>query len=386
MKIIIPEFIKKCIKIINNNGYEAYCVGGAVRDILLGSVPQDFDITTSAPAESLLTMFEKTIPTGLKHGTVTAIMDGNAVEITTYRTESNYSDNRHPEKINFVTNIADDLKRRDFTINALAFNEDNGLLDLFGGIDDLNNKIIRTVGNPNDRFLEDALRILRCFRFSCSLDFKIEENTLNASKKLSNLLKNISAERIFGELKKVFISNNPQKLNELLNTEYFIEFFGKATNISETVRNEKPNFSKRFSLFCVENNIDSFKILTLLKSDNNTKNLCKLYDKALNLTDTDNYIEFKRSINFIPQEKLAEIVSLREKLYGNDNFCIFGNRLLNNKEPYRVDMLNIGGKDIKNLGIDGNNIQITLNKLLDVCINNPTLNDRKILINKVKNF
>ncbi|MGV2686106.1 polynucleotide adenylyltransferase, partial [Clostridium perfringens] len=156
------------------NNFKAVMVGGCVRDSLLGISPKDYDITTSAKPDTTLSLFEKTIPTGLKHGTVTVIISNNQYEVTTFRTEGTYLDNRRPSSVEFVSDIKEDLSRRDFTINALAYNKSIGLIDYFGGIDDINNKIIRCVGNPDERFKEDSLRMLRAIRFSCQLDFNID--------------------------------------------------------------------------------------------------------------------------------------------------------------------------------------------------------------------
>ena len=177
MFINIPNNVQFIIDTFYNNNYEAFMVGGCVRDCLLGLTPKDYDITTSALPNITESLFEKTIPTGIKHGTVTVVLDNENLEVTTYRTEGNYLDNRHPESVEFVSNIKEDLSRRDFTVNALAYNHKEGLIDYFNGIDDIKNKIIKAVGDPNKRFQEDALRMLRAIRFSCQLGFKIDELT-----------------------------------------------------------------------------------------------------------------------------------------------------------------------------------------------------------------
>ncbi len=201
----IPLQIEYMLKKLANNGYGAYLVGGCVRDFLLGKTPDDYDITTSALPDETMVVFdgEKVIPTGLKHGTVTVIYDGVGAEITTYRTETTYSDGRHPDKVEFSRDIADDLCRRDFTVNAMAMGQSGEIIDLYGGKDDLENKVIRAVGNPMERFTEDALRILRVFRFSSKLGFDIEEETLKAAAKLAPRLSLVSRERIFVELEKL---------------------------------------------------------------------------------------------------------------------------------------------------------------------------------------
>ena len=208
MNIYIPNEVKFIIDTFYNNGFEAFMVGGCVRDSLLNNSPKDYDITTSAKPEDTLSIFEKTIPTGINHGTVTVLINNNSYEVTTYRTDGNYLDNRRPSCVNFVTDIKEDLSRRDFTINALAYNKSVGLIDYFNGINDISKKLIRCVGDSDKRFKEDALRMLRAIRFSCQLNFKIEEATLNAIIKNSKLINNISRERIRDELCKILTSNN----------------------------------------------------------------------------------------------------------------------------------------------------------------------------------
>ena len=196
MNINIPKNVKFIIDTYYNNNYEAFMVGGCVRDSLLGLKPKDFDITTSALPEITENLFTKTIPTGIKHGTVTVVIDKENFEVTTYRTEENYIDNRRPEKVEFVKDLKEDLSRRDFTINAFAYNDKEGLIDYFNGMDDLKNKVIRAVGDPNKRFNEDALRMLRAIRFSAQLGFSIESKTYDAIKDNVQLIKNKSNERI----------------------------------------------------------------------------------------------------------------------------------------------------------------------------------------------
>ena len=189
----IPENAARVIDRLTQNGYEAYIVGGCVRDSLLGLTVSDFDITTSAKPEKVIELFEKTVPTGIKHGTVTVMIGNEPIEVTTFRTEGVYNDSRHPEDVEFVSDIREDLSRRDFTVNAIAYNEKTGIVDLFGGMSDLENKILRAVGDPEKRFREDALRILRLFRFASQLGFEIEENTLNSALSLKDGLENISS-------------------------------------------------------------------------------------------------------------------------------------------------------------------------------------------------
>ena len=212
--IKLPTNVLLAISMLEKAGYEAFAVGGAVRDSLLGKEASDFDITTSAFPHETKKVFEgfNVIETGIKHGTVTVIFDGEPLEITTYRIDGEYADNRHPSEVTFTKNVEDDLARRDFTINAMAFNPVRGLVDPFGGAEDLKNGIIRTVGDGEKRFSEDALRILRCIRFASVLGFNIEEKTAVNAKKMVSLLDNVSAERIFVELKKLICGKNAGRI------------------------------------------------------------------------------------------------------------------------------------------------------------------------------
>lgn len=198
----LPDYILNVISVLESGGFEAYCVGGCVRDYLLGRCPDDYDICTSALPEQIIKIFDgyHLLTVGLKHGTVTVIVDGNPVEITTYRIDGNYIDHRHPDKVDFTDSLAEDLSRRDFTVNAMAYNPKTGIVDLFGGKQDLEKKLIRAVGNPETRFDEDGLRIFRALRFASKYGFKIEENTASAVHKLAHLLNGISAERVQTEL------------------------------------------------------------------------------------------------------------------------------------------------------------------------------------------
>ena len=195
----IDNRIEKLLDVFLNCGYEAYLVGGCVRDSLMGFVPHDYDITTNALPEQIKGLLEKykTYDIGIKFGTVAVDFDGLLVEITTYRTEKDYDDNRHPKTVEFSKSINEDLSRRDFTINAIAYNNKNGFVDIYNGREDIQNKIIKCVGIPDERFFEDGLRIIRALRFSATLGFEIEENTKKSIKKHKYLLKNLAKERIF---------------------------------------------------------------------------------------------------------------------------------------------------------------------------------------------
>ena len=216
MKIQLPEKVKVVIQTLEAAGYEAYAVGGCVRDSVLGRIPADWDITTSALPDQVKELFHRTIDTGIEHGTVTVMMDKEGFEVTTYRVDGEYRDHRHPEQVNFTGELKEDLRRRDFTINAMAYNDRCGMVDAFGGIEDLKHGVIRCVGVARERFEEDALRILRAVRFAAQLGFEIEKETADAARALTGNLKDISAERIQTELVKLLVSPHP----EMLRTAY----------------------------------------------------------------------------------------------------------------------------------------------------------------------
>lgn len=209
MKILLPEKVKYIIETLQHHGYEAYAVGGCVRDSVLGRIPDDWDITTSATPLETKAIFHRTFDTGIEHGTITVLLDKDAFEVTTYRVDGEYEDSRHPKQVSFTRSLKEDLLRRDFTINAMAYNDTDGLVDIFGGLSDIERKIVRCVGNATDRFMEDALRIMRAVRFAAQLGFDIEEETREGIRRLAPNLANISAERIQVELVKMMISKNP---------------------------------------------------------------------------------------------------------------------------------------------------------------------------------
>jgi tRNA nucleotidyltransferase (CCA-adding enzyme) len=212
MKIKMPDNAKKILDTINSAGFEAYIVGGCVRDAVLGKEPSDWDITTNALPGDVKKLFRRTIDTGIQHGTVTVMMGKEGYEVTTYRIDGKYEDSRHPSEVTFTRDLTEDMRRRDFTINAMAYNDRDGIVDRFGGLEDLEKKIIRCVGDPRERFSEDALRIMRAVRFAAQLDYDIEEKTLEAIKELAPSLRRISAERVQTELLKLLVSDHPEKI------------------------------------------------------------------------------------------------------------------------------------------------------------------------------
>lgn len=445
MNIFVPKEVNFIINTFYKNNYEAYMVGGCVRDSILGITPKDYDLTTSAKPETTILLFNKTIPTGLKHGTITILINNNPYEVTTFRTDGSYLDNRRPSSVNFVTDIKDDLSRRDFTINALAYNEIAGLIDYFNGVNDINNKLIRCVGDADKRFKEDALRMLRAIRFSCQLSFDIEISTLNAIKKNYLLISNISKERIRDELCKILVSPNPSKGIKLLQETNLLEvilpdinslvgFSSKCSNhnrnvFSHTLKvidNTNDNLILRLSaLFhdvgkintltplnngsfygfpghCLEGSIMTKKILSDLRFDNNTIEIvCKLieYHLVLNVDTMPTKYEVKKLLNSVGKDNMPLLFALQRadiKSLNNPKPFLkkvsyteaLTNEIIKNKEPLIVKDLAITGKDlISILGIKpGKLIGKTLNHLLEKVLENPDLNSKESLLKLGKLF
>ena len=221
MNIQIPSYVRDVMGVLDRAGYRAYVVGGSLRDLLRGVTPHDYDMTTNATPDEMLAVFSdyRVIPTGLAHGTVTVMSEGHPIEITTHRVDGSYTDARHPQTVSFTRELCEDLSRRDFTINAMAWHPETGVVDLFAGKEDLSARVIRAVGDPETRFREDALRILRAFRFAAQLDFEIDEATLAGAARAKEGLERISVERVFAEISRMFETKNADAgLNALLAT------------------------------------------------------------------------------------------------------------------------------------------------------------------------
>lgn len=396
-----PEHVKNCIELLEASGYSAYAVGGAVRDSLLGTEPSDWDVTTSAKPEETLDVFKnfRTIPTGIKHGTITVLVnDGEKntpVEITTFRIDGEYRDSRHPESVSFSKEVKDDLSRRDFTVNAMAFNEKEGIIDAFGGQNDLKNRIIRAVGDPEKRFSEDALRILRAFRFSSQLGFEIEEKTLEGAKSCAPLLKNIARERIGVEFKKLISCNGVvYSLQKMIEHGIWQNLFDAPhpnnESLSKIIKLPNGNFAPRLAFIvneCSDDEKDAF--FTSLRLSNNEK---KLVLRLCNIKNFD-----------IPQSPNDFSHSARQFLHLYNNIYEDARKMLafyneNAKEfleildnegcknnPLSISDLAIKGDDILPLcKKDYSKVGKTLEMLLTKVIEDPTLNTNEKLIEITK--
>lgn len=310
MKLTIPVNAEKILRVLENQGFEAFIVGGCVRDSILGRRPDDWDITTSARPEQVKALFRRTVDTGLKHGTVTVLMDKESYEVTTYRIDGEYEDGRHPKEVAFTASLEEDLKRRDFTINAMAYHPDRGLVDLFHGMDDMRAEIIRCVGNPLERFGEDALRILRAVRFSAQLGFSIEEETKKGIEELAPNLKLVSAERIQTELVKLLVSPHPDYFLTAYETGITRQFLPEFDACMETGQNT-PHHCLSVGLHTLQSllNIRPDKVLRL------TMLLHDIGKPAVKKTDENGRDHFK--MHGPAGEKMASAI-LRRLKFDND--------------------------------------------------------------------
>lgn len=407
MKINLPQNVKYIIDKIYENDFEAYIVGGCVRDTMLGLEPNDYDIATNAIPQTIKNIFRdfKCIETGIEHGTISVIIDEDIYEITTYRIEGEYKDHRRPDSVNFISKLEEDLKRRDFTINSMAYNEKEGLVDLFGGNSDIENRIIKTVGNPYDRFNEDGLRMIRAIRFSSKLDFEIESNTLLAIYNNAKIIKNISLERITDEFNKIILSNNPENIIELFKTKLL-----NSLNIdSEEDKNKIKKLYKKLSIL---KKIDKELVKRLVVLDYlieelniNCKMFCKElvysnkikknHDIILNLikeTNIENLdkIKIKKILNKIDENLFVDYLDINRVIYEDEKkigeIIDILKGIEENKECYRIKNLKVNGKDIMAQGYENKAIGQVLNNLLNEVIINPNLNEKSLLIQKIKKY
>ena len=373
--LFLPSDTEYIIETLQKNGYEAYAVGGCVRDMLNSDTPHDFDITTSAEPEAVISLFKKTVPTGIKHGTVTVIINGVPNEVTTYRTDGEYRDHRRPDSVIFVKSLREDLARRDFTVNAMAYNKRDGLKDFFGGKQDIQNRILRAVGEPERRFYEDALRILRLFRFSSVLGFNIEENTLKAALEYAPTLKSVSAERIYSELLKTLCGKNPAALKPLTDISglRFSGLLGSAD-------------TKLFA-FLYSGGADVTAALDFLRVPNKTKKAARDMLTLLNMPFPKTKPEIKEML-YLTSPVSVENYFDYKAAYGEncENARSMLSEIIENAEPYKISDLKIRGEDLKKLGIRGRETGEMLEALRKYVIPDPTLNTKSRLLEEIKNL
>lgn len=457
MKIEIPTGAAYILQQLNKHGYEAYIVGGCVRDSLLGKQPNDWDITTSAKPEEVKAIFHRTIDTGIQHGTVTVLVDREvlddgsgslashtdyAFEVTTYRVDGVYTDHRRPESVCFTASLEEDLKRRDFTINAMAYNPEQGVIDIFGGQEDLEKGIIRCVGEASERFDEDALRILRAVRFAAQLDFVIEDQTREAMRDQAKFLKDISVERICTELTKMIVSKHPERLEEAYELGLTQMFLPEFDVMMQTPQNNQYHLydvghhtlkvmeavpattvlryaallhdvGKPECKTTDETGVDHFyghqelsakmarTILRRLKLDNDTiDQVCRLvknHDYRLS-GDGPGMKSFRRFVAQLGAEHFADFLEIRKgDMAGQSAYHLEQRRqviahmeamyaeIIEQKQCLKLSELAIGGKDLIAIGVKpGPDMGRILKALLDRVLEEPELNTREQLLAIVK--
>jgi tRNA nucleotidyltransferase (CCA-adding enzyme) len=436
----LPQQVNNAIRLLKDNGFEAYCVGGCVRDMVMNKEPHDYDITTNAAPDEMKRVFDgfRVIETGIKHGTLTVISDGMPLEITAYRVDGEYLDNRHPETVTFSRELKDDLSRRDFTVNTLCYNEDEGIIDLFGGIEDINNKTIRCVGEPDKRFSEDALRIIRALRFAAVLGFEIEPETAKSILTNKDLLSNIAIERIRDEFTKLICADKVYGLlNEYhtvievflpeisalrgcgQNTPYHIyDVFEHTLRAVEGIENDKTlrltmllhDIAKPVCKKTDENGQDHFKghafvgsgealnILKRLRYDNKTVDkVCKLIaihslpvpnTKAeakhfLNEHGVENSLDFIK-VRFADLSAKANPHCQDERL---ERFRGFIDEIITNNECFTLSQLEVNGNDLKETGItNGKAINRVLSVLLTEVMEESIENKKEALLKRANEY
>ena len=392
--INIPDKIKKIFDRLEKNGFEAYIVGGSLRDALLGKEAHDWDMTTSATPDEMLKIFSdyRVIPTGLKHGTVTILADGEPIEITTFRTDGEYLDSRRPESVSFTSRIEDDLSRRDFTVNAMAYNEKRGLVDLFEGANDLKRGIIRAVGDPEKRFLEDALRIMRAFRFASQLGFDIDPDTLAGAHATKNKLERIARERIGSEMLRLLAGRAPKMALEKMGdiVELIIPVSLDRSRFAAIEKVKKADAIQRLAILLYGKNKDEILSVahSLKLSSYQTARLSKMSTEIpQNIIEGFDPIKARRLIAMLGEdaEGALRIASV---------LCVVGEKELQilreekSKKPCTaVGGLEINGSDlIKENIAAGKEVGEILAKLLDTVIEDPMLNEKEKLLELAKSY
>lgn len=405
-RIELPADVAFIIDTIEQHGHQAYAVGGCVRDTIMGVTPNDWDITTNALPEEVKSYFSKTIDTGIQHGTVTIMLHHVGYEVTTYRIDGDYLDGRHPSSVEFSDRLTDDLCRRDFTINAMAYNNRTGLVDEYGGIDDINNKIIRCVGNPIERFTEDALRMMRAIRFSAQLGFTIEDNTYHAIETLSENIQKVSMERVCVELKKTLMSDNPDYCRLYGDTNLFKDILPQlhesftsrqSKRILLTCRYAPAELSIRLAS-CLSNGTpdDARNTLRQLRMDNKTiDTVVKILTfSKTHIEETEPAVREalhrcgRDIFELIIQYELAWVRASEEVTFISNparfnhltSLKRMADEILSRGDCFTIKDLDITGLDLIEYGLKGAQIGDTLNYLLDIVIENPKLNDKATLI------
>lgn len=400
-KFVIWSFSKASVTVLErleDSEHKAYLVGGCLRDMMMGRQPHDFDIATSAEPETVMSIFSdfEVIPTGIKHGTVTVMIDGEPIEITTFRKDSDYSDGRRPDSITFTDKVEDDLSRRDFTINAMAFGLDGEIVDPFGGKSDIKSRVIRTVGSAEDRFSEDGLRILRAIRFASVLGFTIEKETAEAIHKLSRMLDKVSFERVFSEMSKIILSEKPS-----VQFREFKDVFSRVApefaeikdfeHTLETLDRVEPEIALRFTaLLHTLGEEQAESVLRKLKSDGVT---IQKVTKLVRFFDTDidsSKVAIKKLMSEMGESDFFSLIKLKiadepEKTVEFEKAKQIAEKVIADKECFKLKDMAVKGDDLIKSGMTmGPEIGKTLSMLLDKVISEEVANDKDSLMQIIK--
>lgn len=407
LHINMPEEVAHIIDVLEQNGHEAFAVGGCVRDAIMGRRPHDWDITTSAKPAEVKALFRRTIDTGIQHGTVTVMLGQTGYEVTTYRIDGNYCDGRHPEQVTFTKNLVEDLKRRDFTINAMAYNDRAGIVDEFNGTKDLENRIIRCVGVATERFTEDALRILRAIRFSAQLDFTIDTQTADAIKSLAANLKKISRERIQTELDKLITSGHPDRIrlvqtyglggyifdNAKLLSEHKSFYIYK--NISDVMEALPCDHYLRWAALMIYEEQPQ-TVLKGLKFDNKTIDICSRLLSVKGQAMPQTKPELRRMVVRFGRDLFDKYVFTflnalnKQKLYTLSTKSDIANahrlydEIIKAGDCISMKDMAIKGADLIAIGMSpGKELGVILDRLFNMVLDEPSFNNRDILLAKI---
>ena len=437
MRSAAEEGALAVIRKIKKAGYEAYIAGGAVGDIVMGKTPHDYDIASSAPPQAVKRIFGRTIDTGIKHGTVTVVFNGNGYEVTAFRRDGDYRDGRHPETVEFVSDVREDCARRDFTVNAMMYDPDTGILDFFGGRDDIDAKLIRCVGEPEKRFSEDALRMLRAVRFCASLGFSLDPAAEAAIKKCAPLIKKVSRERILEELNKILLSPRPDSVRDLHDlgllgyimprlevcfgepqrNKYHIYDVGE--HIMHTVKNTGPDLILRWAALLHDigkpccPSTDQSGIIHFYGHHRESRRIAmdilhRLHMDSASIRDIvllvenhdyrvePNFTSVKRMMSRTGDELFEKLLLLQkadnlaknpkyypEKIKRIDAALEIYREVKATNQPYRLSDLKVNGADLMKTGYrQGREIGDTLKALLDEVIIDPEMNDRGRLLSR----
>ncbi len=382
-QFLLDSGAERIIEILEDAGYEAYAVGGCVRDVLLGRDPQDWDITTSASPEEISACFLRTFDTGIKHGTVSVRLYGHTYEVTTYRVDGDYADHRRPDSVTFTSSLREDLARRDFTINAMAFHPERGLVDLFEGQKDLARRVVRCVGVPADRFEEDALRMLRALRFAAYLSFDIDPATYAAVAEKAPLMRFISRERIAEEMNKILLSAHPDRMAAVWETglmPYCLPQFDGTDFPFESLSEVPAVRVLRWAMLLRRLSEDESNLaLRELKFDNDTRLRVARIARYREETLPTEPGPMRHFLHELGPRYFEELYAVRRAL-GTENEASYAQYLAQRDCPLEIRDLAVGGRDLMEQGISGPAVGAVLSALLERVLDEPGLNRRESLL------